>query len=76
MDWTQLVIYTTSEGIEPVCGRLYQLGVTGVEIEDEKDFNDFLEQNTKYWDYVDDDLRRKMAGETKVKNLYRAERFG
>ena len=34
MDWLQLSIYTTSEGIDPVCGRLYQIGITGTEIED------------------------------------------
>jgi ribosomal protein L11 methyltransferase len=67
MDWTQVTIYTTSEGIEPVSGRLYQLGITGIEIEDEKDFKDFLENNHKYWDYVDEDLVREKEGETKVK---------
>ena len=43
MDWIKAVIYTTSEGIEPVSGRLYALGITGIEIEDEQDFKDFLE---------------------------------
>jgi ribosomal protein L11 methyltransferase len=67
MDWIQVSIFTTSEGIEPVSGRLYQLGINGLEIEDEKDFNDFLENNKQYWDYVDEDLVEKMHGETKVK---------
>lgn len=67
MDWTQVVIYTSSEGIEPVTGRLYQLDVQGVEIEDEQEFNEFLEQNKRCWDYVEEELRQKMAGETKVK---------
>ncbi len=67
MNWIQITIYTTSEGIEPVSGRLYQLGITGLEIEDERDFNDFLENNRQYWDYVDDELIKKMQGETKVK---------
>ena len=38
--------WTASEGIEPVSGRLYQLGITGLEIEDEQDFKDFLEAFT------------------------------
>ena len=38
MDWIKVSIFTTSEGIEPLSGRLYQLGITGLEIEDEKDF--------------------------------------
>ncbi len=67
MNWIKVSIYTTSEGIEPVSGRLYQLGITGLEIEDEKDFKDFLENNKQYWDYVDEDLVKKMEGETQVK---------
>ena len=67
MDWIQVTIYTSSEGIEPVSGRLYQLGVTGVEIEDETEFYTFLEENRGSWDYVDEDLEKRMQGETKVK---------
>ena len=66
MDWIKVSIYTTSEGIVPVSGRLYQLGITGIEIDDEKDFKDFLENNKQYWDYVDDDLLKEKEGETKV----------
>lgn len=67
MDYVQVTIFTTHEGLEPVTGRLYRVGVTGVEIEDETDFNEFLAENRRCWDYVDDALRKKMAGETKVK---------
>lgn len=67
MDWIQVTIYTTTEGIEPVSGRLYQLGVTGIEIEDEQEFQSFLEENRQSWDYVDEELVKRMHGETKVK---------
>ena len=50
-----------------MCGRLYNIGITGVEIEDETDFKDFLENNKYYWDYVDDELLEEKSGETKVK---------
>lgn len=66
MDWIKVSIYTTSEGIEPLSGRLYQLGITGLEIEDEQDFKDFLENNKQYWDYVDEDLIKEKEGETEV----------
>ena len=69
MDWIKVIIYTSSEGIEALTGRLYQLGINGIEIEDEKDFKDFLENNKQYWDYVDEDLIREKEGETKV-NVY------
>ena len=66
MDWLKVDIFTTSAGIEPLCGRLYNLGITGVEIQDGEDFENFLEENKQYWDYVDDELREKMHGETRV----------
>ena len=66
MDWIKVTIYTTAEGIEGVTGRLYQLGITGLEIEDEQDFKDFLENNQQYWDYVDEELIKQKEGETNV----------
>lgn len=66
MDWIKVIVFTTSDGIEAVCGRLYQLGITGIEIQDEKDFKDFLEENKQYWDYVDEDLIREKEGETNI----------
>lgn len=67
MDWIQITIYTSSFGIEPLCGVLYQLGITGIEIEDEADFKSFLEENRQCWDYVDEDLLKEKAKETCVK---------
>ncbi|MBQ3427336.1 MAG: 50S ribosomal protein L11 methyltransferase [Clostridia bacterium] len=66
MDWIKVTIYTTNAGIEPVSGRLMQLGITGLEIEDESEFRDHLEQTREFWDYVDEDLEKRMSGETRV----------
>ena len=66
MDWTKVTVYTTADGIEPVSGRLMQLGITGLVIEDESEFNEFLEETKDTWDYVDEDLIARMSGETKV----------
>ena len=67
MDWIEVTLYTSADGIEPVCGRLYQLGINGVSIEDEADFKDFLENNRACWDYVDEELEKSMHKETNVK---------
>ncbi len=67
MNWIKVTIYTSHDGIEPVSGRLYRLGITGLEIEDAEEFDDFIEESKAYWDYVDDELVEKMHGETKVK---------
>lgn len=66
MDWIKVTVYTTTAGIEPVSGRLMQLGITGIVIEDESEFNEFLEETKDTWDYVDEDLVKAMSGETRV----------
>ncbi len=72
MDWIQVCIYTTSMGIEAVSGRLLQLGIYGIEIEDEQDFKSFLEENKSIWDYVDEELVKQKEGETCVKTYISA----
>lgn len=67
MNWLEVSIETTPEGIDPVCGSLMNIGINGFEIEDEGDFKSFLEENRKAWDYVDDDLLREKAKPTCVK---------
>lgn len=67
MYWLCVTIVTTREGIEPVTGCLYRLGVTGVEIEDAQDFEEFLQQNPRFWDYVEDSLYESMAKKPEVR---------
>ena len=67
MDWIRVTVYTTTFGTDAVCDCLMTEGISGFEIDDESEFNDFLENNTKYWDYVDDELINSKKGETKVK---------
>lgn len=66
MDWIKVTIFTSKNGIEPVCDMLYDMGITGTQIEDESDFTEFLEKNTQFWDYVDDELMNEKKGETRV----------
>jgi len=67
MEWIRVTVFTTSAGIDIVCDAISELGISGFEIEDENEFNEFLENNTKYWDYVDDELLQSKKGDTKVK---------
>ena len=67
MEWIIVSIYTSAMGIDTVCNMLSEIGIDGVEIEDEQDFRDFLEENKKYWDYVDEDLLKEKEKETRVK---------
>ncbi len=67
MEWICVSVYTSTFGIDAVCDLLMEEGISGFEIEDESEFKEFLENNTKYWDYVDEDLIESKKGETKVK---------
>ena len=52
--------------MDAVTDMLEQQGVTGVMIDDEADFQSFLENNRQYWDYVDDDLLAQKKGVSRV----------
>ena len=66
MDWLELKIDTSHVGLDAVTDMLEQQGVTGVMIDDEADFQSFLENNRQYWDYVDDDLLAQKKGVSRV----------
>ena len=66
MEWLELKIDTSPSGLDAVTELLEQQGVTGVIIDDENDFKDFLEHNRQYWDYVDEELLREKAGVSRV----------
>lgn len=73
MNWTEVTIYTTTEGIEPLTACLMELGIRGFVIEDPKDFDAFLQETTPHWDYIDEELMASMEHcEPKVK-LYVAD---
>jgi len=49
--WLEVHIDTNHTGLEPVETMLSALGIDGVVIDDETEFEDFLENNRQYWDY-------------------------
>ena len=67
VNWLEITLNLPRDQLDAVCARLTANGVTGLEIEDEDDFKSFLEENRKYWDYVDDELMARMAGACRVK---------
>ncbi|MCX7614678.1 MAG: 50S ribosomal protein L11 methyltransferase [Clostridiales bacterium] len=66
MDWTKLSIFTTSEGIDSITGIMLANDVGGFEIEDAKDFNEFLTNQNARFDYIDDSLNHYKTRETCV----------
>ncbi len=66
MQWLELRIDTTSAGLEPVSELVEAQGITGLVIDDEADFKEFLENNRQYWDYVDEDLMKEKQGVCRI----------
>lgn len=66
MNWLEVKVDTAPAGLDAVSERLEALGVTGLVIDDEADFHDFLEHNHQYWDYVDDALMQEKRGLSRV----------
>ncbi|MBR2594460.1 MAG: 50S ribosomal protein L11 methyltransferase [Firmicutes bacterium] len=62
MNWLEIFVETSKDGIEPVSGILYGSGITGLVIKDEDDFAEFLQNKNREWDYVEDGLSEKMTG--------------
>ena len=67
MQWIELTIKTSSAGIDLLSERLTVLGYDSFIIDDEADFDDFLENNKQYWDYVDEELSQKMQGLSQIR---------
>lgn len=65
--WLEVAIDAASEELDDLSAQLTMNGVTGLVIEDETDFRQFLEQNRQYWDYVDEELEEKMRGVCRIK---------
>ena len=71
MDWLEISLDTSPEELDRLCADIEGLGINGLVIEDEADFKRFLEDNRQYWDYVDEELEKHMAGRCRV--LFYAE---
>ena len=66
MKWLEVHIDTNHQGLEQVEAFLSGQGIDSVVIDDEGEFQDFLENNHQYWDYVDEDLMAAEKGKSRV----------
>lgn len=76
MDWLELHIDTNHDGLYRVEGFLSANGIDNLVIDDEEDFQSFLENNHQYWDYVDEDLEAKMRGRSRITFYLQADEAG
>ena len=67
MRYMEVIVNTPAQDIDRRCEEMSAMGVGGFVIENEEDFQSFLENNHAYWDYVDEELEQKYAGVSRIK---------
>ena len=67
MAWLELKIDTLPTGIEAAAAALTAAGFEDLVLEDQAEFETFLEGNKAYWDYIDEDLQQKLQGLSCIK---------
>ena len=67
MAWLEITIDTVSDKIDAVATVLTGSGFSDLVIEDQEEFETFLDQNRAYWDYIDEELQEKLQGLSHIK---------
>ena len=67
MRYMEVIVDTPPELLDQRCEEMSAMGVGGFVIENEADFQEFLENNHQYWDYVDTELEQQYAGISRIK---------
>ena len=67
MAWLEITINTATEKINSVVTVLTAKGFADLVIEDQEEFETFLEENRAYWDYIDESLQEKLQGLSRIK---------
>ena len=67
MAWLEITVNTAADTVDTVAAQLTARGFSDLVIEDQAEFETFLEENRAYWDYIDEDFQQKLAGLSRVK---------
>ena len=67
MEWLEITVNTTPADIEDTAAYLTAGGFADLVMEDQAEFETFLDQNRAYWDYIDEDLQQKLQGLSCIK---------
>lgn len=67
MDWKEIAIYTSPQGIDILSGYLIMNGIRGIAVESPDDFEEFLADTEIHWDYIDESLMNLKQGKCCVK---------
>ena len=67
MAWLEITVNTAADTVDTVAAQLTARGFSDLVIEDQTEFETFLEENRAYWDYIDEDFQQKLKGLSRVK---------
>ena len=67
MAWLEITVKTASAGVEAAAAALTAGGFADLVIEDQAQFEDFLEQNRACWDYIDEELQQQLQGLSQIR---------
>ena len=67
MAWLEITLDTTPKNIDSTVALLTANGFSDLVVEDQEEFETFLEENREYWDYIDEELQKQLQGLSRVK---------
>ena len=67
MAWLEITLNTQPGSVNALATALTGLGFDDLCIEDQQEFETFLEENREYWDYIDESLEKRLQGLSRVK---------
>ncbi len=67
MAWLEITLKTTEEKLDSLVTLLTARGFSDLVIEDQGEFESFLEENRAYWDYIDESLQQSIQGLSQIK---------
>ena len=66
MDWLEITINVANGQMDRLTTLLTAHGFEDLVMEDQAEFENFLDENRQYWDYIDEDLQQKLQGLSKI----------
>ena len=66
MQWLQISIDILNGQMDAVASALTAAGFSDLVMEDQQEFEEFLDDNRAYWDYIDEQLQQKLEGLSRI----------
>lgn len=67
MAWLEITVNTDPKRIEDTAAQLTARGFSDLVIEDQQEFESFLDENRAYWDYIDETFQQQLQGLSRIK---------